>query len=252
MGTDDVQQIGGPPERAEDAEPAVAGAGRLKREPGYGRLQQLLRDDILEGRIPAGARLKVNEIATRYGSSTNPAREALQGLEGEGLVTIEPNRGARVRRIDEDLVQNVFDIRRLLEPYIVRYFVEFARPEDVEVLRGHQTLCQAAVDRADYPPFHASNVAFHDFIIDKHFNAEAVRIMKQHNGWLRALSRKNPLSLAQMRRSCAEHWQLIDAVEKGDPEAAVRVIDQHMRNSNEVFLANMRRERLSSESESAT
>src|SRR4051812_32424152 len=58
------------------------------REPGYGRLQHLLREDILEGRIAAGSRLKVSEIAARYATSTNPAREALQGLEGEGLVTI--------------------------------------------------------------------------------------------------------------------------------------------------------------------
>jgi DNA-binding GntR family transcriptional regulator len=246
MGTDEVQETGESPERAA----AAVAPGRLKREPGYGRLQQLLRDDILEGRIPAGARLKVNEIAARYRSSTNPAREALQGLEGEGLVTIEPNRGARVRRIDEDLVQNVFDIRRLIEPYIVRYFVEFCRPADVEVLRRHQEACQAAVDRADYPAFHTSNVAFHDYIIDKHFNVEAIRIMKQHNGWLRALSRKNPLSLAHMRRSCSEHWMLIEGIANGDPDEAVRVVELHMRNSREVFLANMRRERLS-ESESA-
>ena len=118
-----------------------------KREPGYGRLQQLLRDDILEGRIAAGSRLKVNEIAARYGSSTNPAREALQGLEGEGLVTIEPNRGARVRSVDEDFIQNIFDIRALIEPYIVRSFVEFANPDDIEAIREIQAGCQAGVDR---------------------------------------------------------------------------------------------------------
>ena len=90
-----------------------------KREPGYGRLQQLLREEILDGRIPAGSRLKVSDIIARFGTSTNPAREALQGLEGEGLVIITPNRGARVRLINEDLVRNIFDIRALLEPYIL-------------------------------------------------------------------------------------------------------------------------------------
>jgi len=251
MGTDEVLPGGESPEVPAERSPSVGPPGRPKREPGYGRLQQQLRDDILEGRIPAGSRLKVNEIAARYRSSTNPAREALQGLEGEGLVTIEPNRGARVRRINEDLVQNVFDIRSLLEPYIVRYFVEFCRPADILVLRGYQEKCQSAVDAADYPSFHANNVLFHDYIIDKHFNGEAVRIMKQHNGWLRALSRKNPLSLAHMRRSCTEHWLLIDAVEKGDPDEAVEVITMHMRNSREVFLANMRRERMSVDDEAA-
>ncbi|WP_217540098.1 FCD domain-containing protein, partial [Stenotrophomonas sp. GbtcB23] len=68
--------------------------------------------------------------------------------------------------------------------------------------------------------------------------------MKQHNGWLRASSRKNPLTLAHMRRSSNEHWELIEAVEKGDPDKAVVVIERHMRNSRAVFLANMRRDRL--------
>lgn len=215
-----------------------------KREPGYGRLQQLLRDEILEGRIPAGARLKVSEIARRFKTSTNPAREALQGLEGEGLVVITPNRGARVRLIDEDMVRNIFDIRSLLEPYIMRTFVEFAGQEDIEALRALQEKCQAACDEGRYADFHAANVAFHDYITDRHFNAEAIRIMKQHNSWLRALSLKNPLTPAHMRKSSAEHWDLLDAIEKGDPEEAVRVITGHMARSREIFLAHMRRDRM--------
>lgn len=226
----------------DDAIP-IAGQAR-KREPGYGRLQQLLREEILEGRIPAGARLKVSDITARFNTSTNPAREALQGLEGEGLVVITPNRGARVRLIDEDMVRNIFDIRGLLEPYIMQTFVEFARQEDVEALRALQEKCQAACDAALYPEFHAANIAFHDFITERHFNVEAVRIMKQHNAWLRALSMKNPLTLAHMRSSNAEHWELIAAVEQGDPEEAVRVIVKHMTRSREIFLAHMRRDRL--------
>jgi DNA-binding GntR family transcriptional regulator len=224
---------------------------RPKREPGYGRLQQLLRDDILEGRIPAGSRLKVNEIAARYGSSTNPAREALQGLEGEGLVKIEPNRGARVRSVDEDFVQNIFDIRGLIEPYIMRSFAEFATPDDVQAIRAIQARCQAGVDAGTYPEFHVHNVQFHAYIIDHHFNDVAIKIMKQHNGWVQALSRKHPLSLAHMRRSSAEHWLLIEAVEKGDPDEAARLIEIHMRNSREVLLSNLRRARLRGEPDSA-
>jgi DNA-binding GntR family transcriptional regulator len=224
---------------------------RTPPKPGYGRLQQLLRDDIIEGRIPAGARLKVNEIAARYGSSTNPAREALQGLEGEGLVKIDPNRGARVRSIDEDLVENSFDIRILIEPYIVRHFVEFAKPEDITTIREMQTRCQAAVDAGNYPEFHVNNVQFHGYMIDQHCNELAVKIMKQHNVWIHALSRKHPLSLAHMRRSCAEHWLLVEAAEKGDPDEAVQRIEQHLRNSHEVFMANLRRARMRGEPDTA-
>ncbi len=59
-----------------------------------------IREDIIEGRIAADSRLKVRDLAARYDVSTNPVREALQQLRGEGFVVISPNRGARVRTID--------------------------------------------------------------------------------------------------------------------------------------------------------
>jgi DNA-binding GntR family transcriptional regulator len=232
-------QRAGRPSRRQPA-PALA----PKRAPGYGRVQQLLRDDILEGRLQAGARLKVSEIAKRYSTSTNPAREALQGLEGEGLVVIEPNRGARVRAIDEDLVRNIFDIRDLIEPYLARGFAEFARAEEIAKLEALQQACQVAGDNGDYPAFHRANVAFHDFIIERHHNVEAVRIMKRHSAWIRILRRRNPLTLANMRRSNADHWEFVAAVRRGDADGAAAAIQRHVANSHAVFVEHMRRDRV--------
>jgi DNA-binding GntR family transcriptional regulator len=222
-------------------------ASAAKREPGYGRLQQLLREEILDGRIPAGSRLKVSDIIARYGTSTNPAREALQGLEGEGLVIITPNRGARVRLINEDLVRNIFDIRALLEPYILRSFAEFATGDDIAALVAIQSECQRAVEAGDYATFHAQNNRFHDYMTDRHFNVEAVRIMRMHSAWLRALQVKHPLNLAHMRQSSAEHWELIEAIRNGDGDAAASIITRHMGRSRGIVLTHLRRERLQNE-----
>ncbi|MDN3722278.1 GntR family transcriptional regulator [Roseibium salinum] len=149
------------------------------REPGYSRLAHLIREEIFDGRVKAGARLKVSDIAKRYGTSTNPAREALQVLEGEGLVTITPNRGASVREINEDMLQNVFDLKIILWAYIVKSFVDFATPDDIAELRRHQEDCETAVQNGDYAAYHKANVAFHDFIVDHHFNSEAVAIIRK-------------------------------------------------------------------------
>ncbi|TIX44350.1 MAG: GntR family transcriptional regulator, partial [Mesorhizobium sp.] len=65
-------------------------------------LYELIREDIIEGRLAANERLVVTDLARRHGTSTNPVREALQLLRGEGFVTFLPNRGARVRPIDQD------------------------------------------------------------------------------------------------------------------------------------------------------
>ena len=66
-------------------------------DPAETSVYELIRRDIISGQLGANARLKVSELARRYASSTNPVREALQQLRGEGFVIIEPNRGARVR-----------------------------------------------------------------------------------------------------------------------------------------------------------
>lgn len=216
---------------------------RKAREPGYSRIAHLIREEIFNGRLSAGARLKVSEIANRYGTSTNPAREALQMLEGEGLVTIEPNRGASVREISEDMLQNVFDLRAILWAYIVKSFVEFATPTDIARLRKHQEDCEAAVDNGDYQAYHKANVAFHDLMVDHHFNSEAVSIIRKHDRWLQALSKSEPLNLAQMRRSSDEHWRIVKAVEEGRSEEAARAIETHLANAQATFLDRLRRKR---------
>lgn len=213
------------------------------REPGYNRIAHLIREEIFDGRVAAGARLKVSEIANRYGTSTNPAREALQMLEGEGLITITPNRGASVREISEDMLQNVFDLRAILWAYIVKSFVEGATPDDIAQLRQYQEDCEAAVETGDYAAYHKANVAFHDLMVDHHFNSEAVSIIRKHDRWLQALSKSEPLNLAQMRRSSEEHWRIVEAVENGQPEEAVRAIEEHLGNAQATFLDRLRRKR---------
>ena len=154
--------------------PEVVQVEAARREPGH-RLKQLLRADIVAGHIPAGSRLKVSDVIARYGTSTNPAREALHALEGEGLVVITPNRGARVRSIDDEFVNCIFDIRRLIEPYIVRWFTEYATAEDRRILEEIQIKVQAAADAEDLPEFHKHNRGFHDLILSRHFNTGAVQ-----------------------------------------------------------------------------
>ena len=68
----------------------------MARSRGSG-IQDLIRQDIITGTLPLGTRLQIDALAVRYGVSHMPVREALRELRGEGLVTIEVNRGARER-----------------------------------------------------------------------------------------------------------------------------------------------------------
>ena len=66
------------------------------------RVRDLLEEAILEGELKPGERLRAEALAQRFGTSRTPIREALLQLEGQGLVEVEPNRGAVVRAFDRD------------------------------------------------------------------------------------------------------------------------------------------------------
>lgn len=210
-----------------------------KREPDYERLQALIRDDILSGALAGGARLKVNELASTYGTSTNPVREALRGLEGEGLVTVLPNRGASVRMIDAKFIANIYDLRGMIEPFIVRYFTEVASPSELDALEFYADGCDRGIQERNYKLFQDNNVAFHATIIDGFHNEEAIAIMRKHSVWFRALNRKRPLNTQQMQRSNAEHREFIEAVHRGDADVAVAVMRRHRQNARRIFLDRM-------------
>ena len=80
------------------------------------RIAQALRDDILNGSIEPGQRLRQEDIAERLGGSRLPVREALRIVAAEGLVQIEPNKGARVPLLDPGEVETLYRMRERLEP----------------------------------------------------------------------------------------------------------------------------------------
>lgn len=86
-------------------------------------LVEYLRDEIVRGNLVPGQRLRQDELAETYGVSTMPIREALRELEAEGLVTITPHRGAEVTQLTADDLEDIYEIRVVLEGMATRLAV---------------------------------------------------------------------------------------------------------------------------------
>lgn len=86
-------------------------------------LAERIRDEIIEGRLPPGKKLRLEELADHFEVSTMPVREALLELEAEGLVTIAPRRGAVVTRLGAEDLEDIYDIRTNLEEMAIRLSV---------------------------------------------------------------------------------------------------------------------------------
>ncbi len=201
-------------------------------------LHERMREDIIGGALPEGSWLKTHDLSRRYGVSTNPIREALHQLSGEGFVVILRNRGARVRTLDEAFVRNIFDIRALIEPYLVRLFVEQAGDEDLAEMEEIQRQIekkpedQIELDRLDE--------AFHGVMYDRHFNQEALAIRQRHSEVVRGLARRYPVSPARRMAMNEEHRAIMDAVVRHDIEGTQIIVEQHARAAEKNLIQRMR------------
>ncbi len=93
-----------------------------------------MREAILVAALPPGTRLRQERLAELFGTSRIPVREALRALEYEGLVRSIPRRGFTVTELDADDIEEVYDLRILLESHAVRIAVPLITDEDLEAL----------------------------------------------------------------------------------------------------------------------
>lgn len=202
-------------------------------------LYKLIRDDIIEGRLAANERLVVTDLARRHGTSTNPVREALQLLRGEGFVTFVPNRGARVRPIDQDFVRDIYEIGVLIEPALTRWFVSMATVEDIAELERIQALIEEN-NFADPLRHSELDTAFHTVMYQRHYNRHAAELWWKHREVLRAVSRRFNFTLARRAAIISEHRELIAHVKAGDADEAAELIARHVEGSGRHVLEHMR------------
>src|SRR5690606_19635884 len=100
----------------------------------YARVAARMREDIAKGTLEPEQWLKIRVLSERYGASAAPIREAIQILQGEGLISVEHNRGARVRRIDAQGLIHIFDVREAIESFLTAAFADSASPHQISIL----------------------------------------------------------------------------------------------------------------------
>jgi DNA-binding GntR family transcriptional regulator len=198
-----------------------------------------LREDIIEGRIPADARLKVRDLAARYAVSTNPVREALQQLRGEGFVVISPNRGARVRPIDEAFLRDTNEIELLIEPYLTRWFSDIVTNADIAELTAIQDEIEA-LNFIDVARNSALDTRFHSLVYERHPNQHILDLWWRHREILGAVTRRFPIAIGRQAAVIDEHRALIACLKAHDAAGAEAVMIRHVSGSGRHMMQQMR------------
>lgn len=201
-----------------------------------GRILQELRAEILNGQIGPGQWLRQEDIAERLGGSRLPVREALRTLAAEGLVEIEPNKGARVPVLDRAEVETLYRMRERLEPLALSTSLPRLAPEDLDAIEVIQRRIEAGVDVID---FLALDREFHMLTYtgceDEQLMGTIERLWNSTQHYRRAFMESGGPGRAWVIN--AEHRLLLDALRQGDPEGAELHLLGHIRRTRRELSA---------------
>jgi DNA-binding GntR family transcriptional regulator len=192
-------------------------------------IYQHLKDRILEGKLPPGQRLIIDDIADELGLSIIPVREALQLLQAERLVDIRPHAGATVTAVTIESIAEVFTILEGMEAMAARRVAKQMPAELKVTLEKLITQMDAAEEKDDVERWSALNMEFHLAL------SEATGMPWLREITERALGNWDRIRRHFFREGCEhrfaeaqrEHHALLHALRKGDADQAEKVVRQH-------------------------
>ncbi|MEV4974683.1 GntR family transcriptional regulator [Streptomyces scopuliridis] len=209
-----------------DTDPALTRESS-KRE----TILHLLRRDIVTGAVPPGERLSEARLATRFGVSRMPVREALKELEREGFVAIEERRGTFVRSVSRSEILDLFEVREAVEGMAARLCA--ARANNSFLDRIDQTIAEMAghVRVANSDGYTRADAEFHGLIVAGASNerlSDHYRLLIQHlhRGLLSSIVTRRE---GRMKRSLAEHREIVRALHAHSADKAETAMREHVR-----------------------
>ena len=209
----------------------------LEMMPARIKITSILRKAIYAGEYRGGDELSLTDIAAQLGVSRTPVREAFQVLESEGLITLRMNKGAVVNNIDRKFVQDIFEMRVLLEAEAARRAAENGMDaalldrlnERLARLREHP----GSIDVTEYT---ALNQAIHQAIWQAADNHQLTGyLLELWNG--PSVGHGANAADHHYRSSTLEHMAILDAIRDQKPEEAKKAMIRHIRRSMENMLA---------------
>jgi DNA-binding GntR family transcriptional regulator len=197
-----------------------------------------INDLIRQGAFTAGDPLRESSIARQVGVSRTPVREALRRMAAEGTVEFEPNRGATLALLSPSDVDNIFDLRALLEPYGARLAAERRTEEHLD--RLEDLYARMAIEEAvnDLDSISVLNTEFHGVILaaaEAPIVRDAVAMVTRRSLVRSTFGRYTP---QQHVRSQQHHRDLIDAVRARNGSWAESTMRAHIEAGREAYERN--------------
>lgn len=207
---------------------AMLGGPRQSRT-AHEYVRATVRAAILDGSLGPGGRLVQAEIAEQLGVSITPVREALRDLASESLVLMDPHRGALVRALDLAEVREIYELRMVLEPLMVRRVIAQVTDQQLALAQSLQEQMERTEDSSAWASLNR------DFHAVFHHGADGSRLAVILEGLRNSATAYVRLSLHarpdQVPVANSEHAELIDLIRRRETESAVHLTVQHLQGT---------------------
>ena len=210
-----------------------------------------LRDQIIRGEIPEGAQLRQDAIATQYQVSRIPVREALRQLDAEGLIAIVPNRGAIVPALSPNDIGELFSIRALLEPEVLKLSIPHLTEEDfAEADAILQEYVRQLRKQEHVAAWGRLNWQFHSILYSRANQPRFMAIIRNVNNSGERYTRLQLYLTHGVKRANEEHHKILDLCRQRNIGAACDLLREHIRHAGDSLKDVLEQRRIEAQRES--
>jgi DNA-binding GntR family transcriptional regulator len=200
-----------------------------------------IKEAIANGAFYPGQRLKETEIAKQLGVSRTPVREAMNKLRAEGLIESLANGGVRVIENTAEEINEIFDIRLLLETYAVKKAIDLITSEQIKCLEEILVMSRIAQQQDNLDKIINLNNEFHSNIILYSRNKKLLAVVSNLNEYLlsyRKVSLQHPL---EPEVSISGHEKILEDILLKDKKKAVKDIQEHILLAKKLMMEQKRK-----------
>ncbi len=213
------------------------------------RAYRHLRQKLLDGSVPPGARLSYGSIGKEIGVSATPVREAVGQLASEGFVELVPQLGAIVRTLTREEAVELYELREALETFAIRRATERADERLLAELDGNLRASaglvaklrrsgKKAAAQSVSAPFHALDLAFHMTLLEAAGNRRMLKVVGDSHILTRIFQAdRHAFRLDILETTQSEHEAIAAAIRNRDASTAEEAMRLHIRNSLNLTLA---------------
>ncbi|MFC6338027.1 FCD domain-containing protein [Pseudomonas sp. CCM 7891] len=216
---------------------------RIKRQSLPETLAESLRERILNGEFKEGESLIQEAIATEYGVSRMPVREAFKELEASGLISTQIHKGSVVKSIPLEQIEELFELRALLESELLERSLAKMTEEHFAVTKQLLPQLEAAYMNDDIAQWGKLNWAFHHSLYAAAERVQTLAIVQGINVQTDRYIRLQLLLTAGKKEAEVDHRELLRLCEQGDVKKAVQFLRKHIQRAGSDLIRLLKKKR---------